>query len=180
MEDVVERLAGRLKREPETEDVMGNKFRACPPAPESAVVATERRLGFALPRTLRRIYLEVANGGFGPGYGVMGVEGGFADDLGNTVGDLYQSYRASDPEDPAWHWPEFLLPICHWGCVVYSAVDCSREVGPVYTADVGMKEPGEPMASIIRLHKASLDSWVSDWLDGADLWHKFYSEGGAS
>jgi len=154
---------------------MGNKFRALPPASEWAVRETEQRLGFTLRPPLRRIYREVANGGFGPGYGVMGVEGGFTDDLGDTVADLYLCYRESSPEDPQWQRPEFLLPICHWGCITSSAVDCSRDSGPVYLVDVQGKEPGEPMDSIIKLHKESLESWLSDWLDGKNLWREFYS-----
>lgn len=73
-----------------------------------------------------------ANGGFGPGYGVMGVEGGFTDDLGHTVADLFEVYRQPDPEDPTWEWPERFLPICHWGCVVYSGIDCGQNLAPVY------------------------------------------------
>lgn len=36
-----------------------------------------------LPETLRKIYLCVANGGFGPGYGVIGVEGELTNVLNN-------------------------------------------------------------------------------------------------
>ncbi len=41
-----------------------------------ALDAAEAELGFALPALLRRLYLEVENGGFGPGAGLLGVEGG--------------------------------------------------------------------------------------------------------
>jgi hypothetical protein len=170
MEEAVERLAKRLRWHSKSKDVGGNDLRARRSASENAVVSTERRLGFELPPTLRAIYRKVANGGFGPGYGVMGVEGGFTDDLGNTIVDLYESYRQADPEDPTWQWPDQFLPICHWGCVVYSVVDCSRSPSPVYFADVGVKEPGEPMETIIRLHKPSLEIWLIDWLDGKNLW----------
>ena len=179
VENLLERLADRLKRQPASHDVVGGTFRACPPASEHEVASTEKRLGFSLPATLRTIYLHIANVGFGPGYGVMGVAGGFTDDLGNTVADLYQSYREPYAEDPAWQWPDSLLPICHWGCVVYSAVDCSSRMAPVYMVDVGMKEPGTPMKSIIRLQKPSIDAWLSDWLDGRDLWDEFYVSKGA-
>lgn len=175
MESLIERLAERLKHKPESKDIMGHKFRVLPPASEQAVINTERHLGFMLPQTLRRIYLEIANGGFGPGYGVMGVDGGFTDDLGNTVADLYESYRQPDPDDPTWQWPDGLLPICHWGCIAYSAVDCNREAGPVYMADVGVKEKGEPMETIVKLHKPSIDAWINDWLNGKDLWREMMS-----
>lgn len=48
-----------------------------PPATEEQVQATETRLGFALPPLLRCLYLQVANGGFGPGLGLPGVKGGY-------------------------------------------------------------------------------------------------------
>jgi hypothetical protein len=50
---------------------------AFPPATEEQIRATETRLGFALPPLLRDLYLSLANGGFGPGTGLRGVEGGY-------------------------------------------------------------------------------------------------------
>jgi len=47
-------------------------------------------MGFALPPLLERLYSEVGNGGFGPGYELCGLSGGFAEDLqGLTLPDLY-------------------------------------------------------------------------------------------
>jgi hypothetical protein len=51
-----------------------------PPVNRQAVTAAEDRLGFALPSLLARLWAEVANGGFGPGYGLFGLEGGHVDD----------------------------------------------------------------------------------------------------
>jgi hypothetical protein len=50
-----------------------------------------------------------------------------------------------------------------------------RKAKLVYYVDVVVKEPGEPMESIIRLHKPSIEVWLSDWLDGKDLWHEVWS-----
>jgi len=36
-------------------------------------VFAESQLGYRLPTLLRRIYLEVADGGFGPAYGIFPV-----------------------------------------------------------------------------------------------------------
>src|SRR5258708_27179168 len=41
-----------------------------PPATEEQLLATEEALGFPLPPALRALYLQVANGGFGPGYDI--------------------------------------------------------------------------------------------------------------
>jgi hypothetical protein len=49
-----------------------------PPATEKQILKTERQLGFALPLLLRLLYTHVANGGFGPGYGIIGAIGGFS------------------------------------------------------------------------------------------------------
>ena len=59
-------------------------------ATESQLADAERRLGFALPPLLRRLYAEVANGGFGPGSGILGVAGGWTTDHRQTVEDLYR------------------------------------------------------------------------------------------
>jgi hypothetical protein len=46
------------------------------PATPEAVTEAEKLIGFPLPPLLRRLYLEVANGGFGPAEGILGVRGG--------------------------------------------------------------------------------------------------------
>lgn len=48
-----------------------------PPATEEQLRATEQALGFPLPPLLRALYAQVANGGFGPDYGITGARGGF-------------------------------------------------------------------------------------------------------
>ena len=42
------------------------------------LLATEEALGFRLPSTLRTLYTQVANDGFGPGFGILGALGGFS------------------------------------------------------------------------------------------------------
>ncbi len=51
-----------------------------PPATPEAVRAAEEAVGFRFPPILTRLWTEVANGGFGPGDGIFGVEGGWGDD----------------------------------------------------------------------------------------------------
>ena len=40
-----------------------------PPADDALLADAEHRLGFALPHPLRQIYVQIANGGFGPAGG---------------------------------------------------------------------------------------------------------------
>lgn len=67
--------------------------------------AVERRLGFALPAGVRQIYGEVANGGFGPGYGLIGLAGGALSDLRRDAVDEYLIRCEPDPHDQGWAWP---------------------------------------------------------------------------
>jgi hypothetical protein len=69
--------------------------RKCPPhlfprVDQFAVARAEAGLGLCIPELLKRCYTEIANGGFGPGRGVLGVAGGFAGDYGNLLGNYHQ------------------------------------------------------------------------------------------
>src|SRR6266581_7001168 len=85
----------------------------------------ERRLGFTLPPLMKRIYSEIGNGGFGPGYGLIGLTNGVPDDVGGTGPDIYQQFRSADSIEANLKWPFGLLPICNWGCAIVSCVDCA-------------------------------------------------------
>lgn len=65
---------------------------AFPPATEQQIKETEQQLGFPLPLLLRLLYTQIANGGFGPGYGIIGALDGFSllDGFGNNIVLGYQ------------------------------------------------------------------------------------------
>jgi hypothetical protein len=83
------RRAGLLQRLP-----------ALATAPAEAVEEAESVIGHRLPLSLMRLYLEVGNGGFGPGYGVFGLTGGHHDHLGQTALDWYR--QAHDTPESYW------------------------------------------------------------------------------
>jgi len=140
----------------------------CTVATTQELLAAEGELGFALTGLLRKLYLRLGNGGFGPAHGLMGIAAGFRDDLGRDVVALYQRYRQSDPNDPRWRWPERLLPILHLGCAMYACVDCSSETGRVILFDPsGHGEDGGWEDEFLPL-APSLSAWLRDWLSGAD------------
>src|SRR5687768_8578696 len=91
------------------------------PATPEAVDAAWARMGVTVPALLRRLYGEVANGGFGPGSGIIGITGGWTDDHGRTIEDLFEMMTEGDPDEPAWSWPGGLVPIVDaspvWTCV---------------------------------------------------------------
>ena len=69
-----------------------------PPASPEEVAAAEASLGFELPPLLRRLYLEVGNGGFGPAYGLEGVP--TASPRGGDIVVLYRAYAREAPRSP--------------------------------------------------------------------------------
>jgi hypothetical protein len=120
-----------------------------PPATEEQIRVTERSLGFALPQVLRDLYLQVANGGLGPGTGLRGVEGGYKgaylqyNDVPGTQGHShvfsYTTYEASAVRTeaeggrvsmrvPHDEWLEHLLPLCDLGCCEEAAVDSQERM----------------------------------------------------
>lgn len=138
-----------------------------PPATDEEITVTEQALGFPLPPLLTRIYREVGNGGFGPGYGLVGVEHGARDD-GDTLADLYYGFRQPHAIDPVWNWPERLVPLAHLGCAMYACVDCRRPQGSVVWWEPNPRGPGEPLGRFLIPVADSLDAWLWLWLRDAD------------
>ena len=86
---------------------------------------------------------------------------------GDSAVSLYELWRdGEDPEDLLWAWPTALLPICHWGCAIYSCVDCTRPEAPVVRFDPNGHELGEPWEGAFRPEASSLEMWLRRWLAG--------------
>jgi SMI1 / KNR4 family (SUKH-1) len=73
-----------------------------PIAGDAAIADAERALGFALPGGLRQLYARIADGGFGPGAGLMPLQ--------QVVG-TYLDLRQTPPGRRGQEWPARLLPI---------------------------------------------------------------------
>lgn len=140
------------------------------PATEENIRHSENMIGITFPKILRDLYSEVANGGIGPGYQILGVKGGHLSEEGDTISDLYLALSDSDPHDPLWQWPVGVVPFCHWGDAIYSCFDASKNGNPVVWFDPNLREMGEPMQQQFAPHRESLESWFRGWLEGQDLW----------
>jgi hypothetical protein len=143
------------------------------PATPEQLRDAERRLGFGLPVAVRQVFSGVANGGFGPGYGLLGLGGGATDDLEATAVDSYVQRRSWNGQQ-GWYWPERLLPICHWGCAIYSCVSCERG-GDLR---VVRYDPNRGSWMQFRDEGRNFVQWLGAWLDDADLWTIEEPDGG--
>ncbi|MGO1078235.1 SMI1/KNR4 family protein [Inquilinus sp. CA228] len=147
------------------------------PADPNDIADDERQLGFSFPPLLKRIYTEIGNGGFGPGYGLIGLTNGVPDDTGKTGPAIYRQLRDGASEDPFCEWPERLLPICHWGCAILSCVDCSDPNFRVQIFDPNVHD-GDDWADAFFEESPSFEEWIGAWASGVDLSKLMYGEQG--
>ncbi|WP_149261996.1 hypothetical protein [Actinomadura sp. K4S16] len=115
------------------------------PAPPSAVAEAEELAGRPLPSLLRRLYLEVGNGGFGPGYGLLGLRDGHRAGGLNALTGIKGG----------------VLTLCDWGCGISSVLDLTDD--QVWGSDPNPAPDGVPCA--FPQHMTIVD-WFSKWTEG--------------
>jgi hypothetical protein len=144
------------------------------PGNPAEIANDETRLGYTLPSLMKRIYIEIGNGGFGPGYGLIGLTNGIPDDTGKTGPAIYEQFRKGSPDEPNWKWPDGLLPICHWGCAILSCVDSNFRMR-IFDPNV---YGGNDWADAFFEESADFETWIKAWASGVDLWGLMYGERG--
>jgi hypothetical protein len=175
MDELIEAIRHRLLTK--ATDLGALSHPTLKPTNHSEVAEEERRLGFQIPPLMKRLYTEVGNGGFGPGYGLIGLRNGIPDDLGKTALEIYQQFRVAGSEEPNWKWPEGLLPICHWGCAIVSCVDCADPNFRMRIFDPNVHE-GEDWSDSFFEEYPRFDAWITAWASGVNLWALMYGEEG--
>lgn len=161
---------------------------ACSPATEEQLQATEQELGFPLPPFLRLLYSHIANGGFGPGHGLIGAIGGF--DEAGSIAEMYQYHTArgqlinleqderasrSDAslELPDTVWPRSMLYLCDRGQGDVSCLDCVTE--RVFLVHMGAKFH----RYVLEIQASSLQEWWEQWIAEKpcdELWKQQFAE----
>lgn len=135
-----------------------------PVATAAAVHAVEEAIGCPLPPLLSRLFLEVANGGFGPhNGGTLGAPGDQGRRYHGDWDDLLHVHRVfrSGPEP---HAPRHMLWLYEWGCCIWSLLDCSSPEGVMWTWDPnGAEQSSDKM---LFCQGISLAEWLAAWLQG--------------
>lgn len=134
-------------------------------------------IGLKLPPLLKRMYSDVANGGFGPAYGFIGVEGGATDDLRESIVDLYIGSQSQQFRQRFPNWPRGIVRFCYWGCAMYSAVDCLSDDFLVYHFEPNPHESELGFANCLIPHNRTLDDYINTWLSGYDLMNDVFPGG---
>jgi hypothetical protein len=130
------------------------------PCTEASVEAAENQLGFPLPPALRQIYLEVGDGGFGPGDGLYSLA---------ALGAKYREMTKEPVGPQGQAWPAGLIPVngADWDLV---AID--RDSGRLVYRDVETladeeeeDEGDRHWAASFRPEAESLAAWLAKWVD---------------
>jgi len=169
-----------------------------PPVSAEQLARAGVLLGFALPALLRSLYLEVGNGGFGPGYGLARLpQEPTADDLVGLYWHLCADPRQPDPnrffdslrvqalpaaedepecdDEPGeflWDWPRELVPIFMHGCGAYECIRWTEADGPVILHDPDVLGPGMKMADSLTATAPTLEERLGAWLAGDDVYER--------
>src|SRR5690606_33040655 len=119
-------LVGRIQRrvavpETRTDWVDGLPLDLGATATSEDVKNWELELGYSLYSFHKTLVVEVGNGGFGPGWGMLGFPGGHVHDSGSSVIELARQLWHFDEEGL----PIGILPLCDWGDATWSCVRSS-------------------------------------------------------
>jgi hypothetical protein len=125
------------------------------PAHEAWLATIEGRLGVALPPALRRVYLEVADGGFGPGEGLLPLA---------HVASQYEELRSPGMMPDGRSWPVGLLPLVSmdpgWDCVEAS----TGRLVAFDPEELDERVSDRRWAAAFRELHPSVEAWLTDWV----------------
>jgi hypothetical protein len=176
MDSLLAQILDRIARERPC-DYPDNWLPVQPPVAPEAMAIAEAALGFRLPELLRRLYLEVGNGGFGPGLGLipLSVASLGEDPPREAEFHLVEDYHRRcaryplDPHDPGEGWPVGLVPMFYYGCTVFEFVDCWDPSSRVVWLD-GWPARLTELLERKRSSILSLQRRLEAWLAGENVW----------
>lgn len=186
MDELIARLNDRIRFSPAVEldahCVRTNEFgEILSPRPPNRKLAladvkyVEHQLGFALPDIVRRLSMEVADGGYGPNWGINRLKhpphlpfGPFWE-VKMSVESWHRLYRDEHFVNETVAYPSRFIRFCEVGCNISICVDCKSQAGSLFIDDPNKSSDQiEPM-------KQSIEEWLWEWLNRTPWPDKLYS-----
>ena len=125
------------------------------PADPGRIADFERDVGLRLPTAMRRVFAEVADGGFGPGEGILPL---------SSVMAVYRELRSPGAMPRGRSWPGGLLPLVAmepgWDCVEAA----SGRVIAWDPEDLTERVSEAAFASSFRAIFPSVEAWLTGWV----------------
>jgi hypothetical protein len=162
---LIRRLQERIRSEPTVAMAVCPPIRRLPPVSIQTIAEAEARLGFPLPLLVRDLYTQVADGGYGPRYGVIQL-------AGHPYTLVESRLRMNEEAVAEWVRPEQLVEFVNWGCLYFSGIDCSHPSCPVFFYDHDRAVGNATLVNCLFPESDSLVEWLSAWLAGANLWER--------
>jgi hypothetical protein len=134
-----------------------------PPAPPEAVAELEGVVGHPMSVLLKRIYLEVADGGFGRWGEALSLTVPYEFSDSRTLVKEYLEWIEAGPERGYVH-PPSVVPLLTWGCAIWSLVDYSTPEGRMW----GWDPNGRSLQHALFPEDRTLTERLTGWLDGND------------
>ena len=79
--------------------------------------------------------------------------------------DEYRARRSAEYVERLGEWPKSLFPLCHWGCGIYSIVDCASQNGAMWAWDPN-PVPDDQLSTALFAESNTLAEWLEAWLNG--------------
>jgi hypothetical protein len=125
---------------------------------EEDVDQLEAVLGFELHPVHRCLYTGIGNGGYGPGYGIIGGPGGYLHEDGASVVEVRKNLWVGKREGL----PARILPLCDWGDAIWSCI--GSRTGKILTLDhIGL-----------TVSDYDIRTWLADWANGLRVFEKLF------
>lgn len=131
-----------------------------PPATVADIDAAEAALGFAIRDEMRTLWTRIADGGFGPGPGLL------------PLADIVATYRdlTTEPQGEGGQpWPPTLLPVVGYDGDGFDC--CDQDDGRIIgfdPQDLGRGRSDRAWQRGFRQVAPSLAAFLTEWLDRAD------------
>ncbi|MBC8101961.1 MAG: SMI1/KNR4 family protein [Cytophagales bacterium] len=174
-EEILRQIKQRI-HDPEAATDMGGLQEVHPPTTPEKIAAAEATLGFSLPPLLKRLYVEVANGGFGPGYGIAGLDGCGADEGNSDLLALYQARFSEEWRTEFPDWPPRTLSLAYLGCAMYVVADCSTPHTAMFLFEPNVSEEELGYKNCLMPFGCGLEDWLYAWAKGEDVQYPSVAE----
>lgn len=165
VEILVHRLIEKSRTPGQATDLLFGSFKVYPPVSTNELENAEQKLGFQLPQILRTAYLQVGNGGFGPGYGLLALNRDGSPNFHMNLVDWY--LECTRPSNSS-VWPREYIDVCNWGDGITSAVKWTDPGSPVYRCNGDQYEEGS-FEQVMKMESPALKTWLENWLDGRPM-----------
>lgn len=126
-----------------------------PTATPETLDHAEAVLGRTLPAAFRRIYGEVADGGFGPGRGLLGLD---------AILSTYRDLVADPPAPAGLAWPEQMVPLVHVDPGYYCLKLPGGQVIDWDPEDTNEWQDENGWAQSFSQTSPNIETWLDGWV----------------